>query len=133
MIQDETSPKPVSPSPQVEIVPPLLTPIKTVAFHQDDQEESNSNFQIVVLSQVSVIVKITQSLEKRLTKAKKDVADMKRLIALVDIDVDDMVADDTPSNSPGDNPLTPPPPSINLPPPSHPPPHIPSPPPNSLP
>ena len=50
MIQDES----VSPSPQAETVPSMLTPINIVAFHQNDQEESKSNFQIFVLSQLSL-------------------------------------------------------------------------------
>ncbi|KAL7583314.1 uncharacterized protein LOC111881298 [Lactuca sativa] len=69
---------------------------------------------------------------KRLTKVERDVAIMKRLMALDDDD-DDMVVDDTPPNSPGNNPPLPPPPLTNLPPPSNPPPKTPPPPPNSPP
>ena len=85
----------------------MPTPIKTAYFHHDDQEESNSNFQTVVLYQLSLIMHITQSLGKRMTKVERDVADIKRFMALFDDDVNDMVIDDTPPNSPGDNPPPP--------------------------
>ncbi|CAI9261562.1 unnamed protein product [Lactuca saligna] len=72
---------------------------------------------------------ITQSLGERLTKVEKDVAEIKHFITLGDDD-DYMFTEDTPPNSPGDNP-SPPPPSSNPhpppPPPFHPPPHTPFP------
>ncbi|CAI9302750.1 unnamed protein product [Lactuca saligna] len=62
-------------------------------------------------------------------KVKRDVATMKRFMALDD--GDDMVVDDTPPNSTGDNHPPSQPPLINIPPPSHLRTH--SPPPNSPP
>ncbi|CAI9287667.1 unnamed protein product [Lactuca saligna] len=56
LIQDEISPRLASSSPEAGIVPPILICIKTAAFQQDDQEESSSNLQTVVLSQLSLIV-----------------------------------------------------------------------------
>lgn len=55
IIQDEF----VSPSPQTDNVPPMPTPMKTTTLHQDNQEECNSNFQIFVLSQLSIFVQLT--------------------------------------------------------------------------
>ncbi|CAI9301771.1 unnamed protein product [Lactuca saligna] len=54
LIQDVNSPKPTSPPPQAESVP-----IMTAPLHQDNQGESNSNFETVVLSQLSLIVPLT--------------------------------------------------------------------------
>ena len=109
----------------------MPTPIITIAPHQGDQEESSSNFETVVLSQISLIVQLTQSMDKRLTLVERDMATIKRLMALGDDD--NVVVDDTPPNSLGDNPPPPPPPLTNLLPPSHPPPETPSPPLNSPP
>ena len=61
-------------------------------------------------------------MNKRLIKFERNVATMKRLMAFDGEDDDDMVVDNTPPNSPGDNPPLPHPPSRNPPPPSHPPP-----------
>ncbi|CAI9279127.1 unnamed protein product [Lactuca saligna] len=93
MIQDVNSLKPMSPPPQAE-----TAPIMTDTFHQDNQGESSSNFETVVLSQLSLIVQLTQSMNKRLTKVERDVDTIKRLMALDDDD--DMVVDDIPPNSP---------------------------------
>ncbi|KAL7593935.1 hypothetical protein Lser_V15G32348 [Lactuca serriola] len=140
VIEDEPSPMP-SPFPQadivhhVEMVPPTPSPINVVVHHQGDQGEANSNSETNVLSQLSLIVQLTQSMNKILTKVERNVATMGRLMTL-DGEYDDVdtTVDDTPPNSPGDNPpptltnpLPPPPP------PSHPPPKTPSPPPNSPP
>ncbi|KAL7587603.1 hypothetical protein Lser_V15G38004 [Lactuca serriola] len=136
MIQDEPSLTP-SPSPQAdtthqaETVPLTPSPINFVVLHQGDQGKSNSKFETVVLSQLSLIVQLTQSMDKRLTEVERNVAIMKRLMALDDDD--DIVVDNTPPNSPCDNPPPPPPPSTNPPLPSHPPPRTPSPLPNSPP
>lgn len=62
LIQDVTSQRTASHSPQAETVPPVSTPIKTTSFHQYNYEEFSSNFETVVLSQLSLIVQITQSL-----------------------------------------------------------------------
>ncbi|CAI9292932.1 unnamed protein product [Lactuca saligna] len=71
MIQEEISTKP-SPFPQADIVPPAPRSITTAALHQGDQ----------------------------LTKVERDVATMKRCMALGDDD--DMVVDEAPLSSPGD-------------------------------
>ncbi|CAI9299467.1 unnamed protein product [Lactuca saligna] len=61
IIQDETSPTP-SPSPQAdtvhqtETVPPTPSPINVIVLHQGDQGESSSNFEAIVLSQLSLIM-----------------------------------------------------------------------------
>lgn len=114
LIQDVICPKSVSLSPQAENVPPMPTLIKTPTFYQ---WESSSNFQTTVLSQLSLLVKLTQSMGERLTNVEKDVADLKHFMILGDDDADDMVIEDTPLNSPDDNPPPPIPPSSNLPPP----------------
>ncbi|CAI9272072.1 unnamed protein product [Lactuca saligna] len=44
IIQDENSPKPMSPAPQAKTVPSMPNPIMNADIHQDNQEESNSNF-----------------------------------------------------------------------------------------
>ncbi|CAI9281004.1 unnamed protein product [Lactuca saligna] len=62
----------------------------------------------------------------RLAKVERDVTAMKQLMNLGDDD-DDMVVNDTPPNSPCDNPPPHPPPSLNPPPPSPPPSHPPTP------
>ncbi|CAI9300709.1 unnamed protein product [Lactuca saligna] len=127
MIQDVNSPKSTYLPPQAKIVP-----IVNVVFHQDNLGESNFNFETVVLSKLYLLVQITESINKRLTKVERDVATMKRLMALDDDDDDDddMIFDDTPPSSPGNNPPSPPSLSINLPPPSNSPPKPPPPPPN---
>ncbi|CAI9289824.1 unnamed protein product [Lactuca saligna] len=117
---------------QDETIPPTPLPITTIALLQGDQGQSNSNFETTMISQLSLFVHLTQVMVKRLTKVERDVATMKRLTNLDNGD-DDMVFDNTPPNSLGDNPPPPPPPSTNLPPPSHPPPRTHSPPPNSPP
>ena len=68
---------------------------------------------------------------EKLTRVEQDVVDLKHIITLGKDN--NMVTDDTPTMSLGDNPPPPPPPSSNPPLPSHPPPCIPSPPPNSPP
>ncbi|CAI9290140.1 unnamed protein product [Lactuca saligna] len=65
-------------------------------------------------------IRLTRSINKSLAKVERNVATMNRYMALDGEDVDDIVVDDTPPNSPSDKP--PPPPS----PPSHPPPKTPS-------
>ncbi|CAI9291257.1 unnamed protein product [Lactuca saligna] len=127
MIQDEFSLK-LSPSPQAETVPPMPTPITNIFLHHGDWGESSSNFETDVLSQLSLIVQLTQLMDKILNKVERGVAIMKRLMALEDDD--DIVVDDTPPNSPSDNPPPPPPLSTNLPPTSNRPPITPSSPPN---
>lgn len=92
----------------------MPTLIKTPTFYQ---WESSSNFQTTMLSQLSLLVKLTQSMGERLTNVEKDVADLKHFMILGDDDADDMVIEDTPLNSPDDNPPPPIPPSSNLPPP----------------
>ncbi|CAI9297955.1 unnamed protein product [Lactuca saligna] len=67
----------------------MSTPIITVALHQDDQEASSSNFQNFVRSQLSLIVQLTQIMDKRLTKFERYVATIKRLMVLCDDDDDD--------------------------------------------
>ncbi|CAI9271293.1 unnamed protein product [Lactuca saligna] len=64
-----------------------------------DEGESSSNFQTILLSQLSLLVQISQSLGERLTRVKKDVPDIKCIMTLSDDD--DMATDDTPPNSPG--------------------------------
>lgn len=66
-----------------------------------------------MISQLSLIVHITQSLGIRLSKVAMDVATMKHIMALGDgdDDDDDMAVDDTPQKAPSDNPPPPPPPS----------------------
>lgn len=109
----------------------MRTPIITAALHPGDQEESSSNFQNSMLFQLSLIVHITQSMERRSTKVEKDMATMKRCMAL-GYD-DDMVFDDTLLRSPGDQPPPPQPPSTNIPPSSYPPLSTPPPPPRNSP
>ncbi|XP_023770756.1 uncharacterized protein LOC111919426 [Lactuca sativa] len=128
LIQDVTSRRSTSPSPQAAIAPPMLTCIQTASFYQG---ESSSNFQTTMLFQVSLLVQITQSLGERLTIVEKDVADMKFFMILADDDDDNIVIKVTPPNSLGDNPPPPPPPPPLS---SNPPPkHLPPPPPTSHP
>ncbi|CAI9281126.1 unnamed protein product [Lactuca saligna] len=104
----------------------MPTPIQTPTVYQG---ESSSNFETNVLSQPSLLVKITQSLGERLTILEKGVPEV-----IYNLGEDDyMVTDEIPPNSPSDNPPSPPLPSSNSPPPSQPPPHTPSPPPGSPP
>ncbi|CAI9272130.1 unnamed protein product [Lactuca saligna] len=125
MIQVELSPK-TSPSPQVvtipqvEIIHPTETPIIIVSLYHGDQEASSSKFQNGMLSQLSLILHITHSMDRRLTKVEKYVAIIKQCTTLGNDDY--MVFDDTLPCSTSDQPPPPPPPSINLPPPSYSPP-----------
>ncbi|CAI9289420.1 unnamed protein product [Lactuca saligna] len=113
MIEDESA----SHSPQAGTGPPIPTTINIVAFRQDDQEESRSNYKTNVLSKPSLVMQLTQSLGKRLNKVDKDGADMKRFMDFIVVVVDDdMVVDGTPPSSPGDNPPPRSPPSSNIPP-----------------
>ena len=82
------------------------------------RESPVPTFKTSVLSQLSLVIQMTQSLGKRLTKLEKDVANMKWSTLL---DYDDVMIEDIP------------PTSLGNPPPSHPPPHTPSPPLNSPP
>ena len=41
---------------QTETVPPTPSAINVIVLHQGDQEESSSNFETVVLSQLSLIM-----------------------------------------------------------------------------
>ena len=73
-----------------------------------------------MLSQLSLIVQLYQLKDKRLTRVEMDVVAMKQLMALGDDDTNDMVVDNTPPNSPCDNPPLLRPPSTNVPSLSHP-------------
>ncbi|CAI9290132.1 unnamed protein product [Lactuca saligna] len=57
LIQDEISARLAFPSPLVENVPPMLKPIQTTTLYHG---ESTSNFEKIILSQLSLLVKITQ-------------------------------------------------------------------------
>ncbi|CAI9280258.1 unnamed protein product [Lactuca saligna] len=72
-----------SPPPQAITIPPIAIPICTTATFQ---EEYSSNFQSIVLSQLSLLVYMNQSLRKRLTKVENYVVSIKHIIALVDDD-----------------------------------------------
>ncbi|CAI9296761.1 unnamed protein product [Lactuca saligna] len=104
MIQDELSPKP-SPSPQVdnvpqvETVPPTKYPLLLLLFIRLIRKHPDPTFKNVVLSQLSLIVQITQSIDRRLTKVERDMATMKRCMVFGDDD-EDMVVDDTPPSTP---------------------------------
>ena len=56
-IQDEIFARLTFPSPQAENVPPMPTPIQTTTVYHG---ESSSNFETILLSQLSLLVKITQ-------------------------------------------------------------------------
>lgn len=74
LIQNVVSPRSVTPSHQVETLPPMPMPIKSATFYQ---WESISNFDTTVLSQHFLLVKITQTMGERLTRVHKDVVDIK--------------------------------------------------------
>ena len=64
----------------------MPTPIQMLFFFH---EESNSNFETTMLSQIFLLVQITKLLGERKTRVEKDVADMKYIMTLGDDD--DMV------------------------------------------
>lgn len=74
LIQDLNSPRSASPSPLAATVPTMPTPIQTSATFQGD---SSSNFQMIVLSHLFLLVNMTQYLGERLTKVTNDVVGIK--------------------------------------------------------
>ncbi|CAI9267730.1 unnamed protein product [Lactuca saligna] len=59
LIHVVSSPRPASPSPQVATVPPMPIPIQTIATFKG---ETSSNFQMIMISKISLLVHMTLSL-----------------------------------------------------------------------